>query len=83
MNMNMNMSNIKAKIASELISVSNETLGKKPTHLNLEELIDVVEKVFNNINSTESESEENLSENCEHFQHDHCDCIGKYCRAGR
>ena len=20
-----------------------------------------------------------LSENCEHYQHDHCNCIGKFC----
>ena len=24
-----------------------------------------------------------LSENCEHFQHGHCDCIGKYCMSGK
>jgi hypothetical protein len=24
-----------------------------------------------------------LSKDCEHFQHDHCDCLGKYCLAGK
>ena len=24
-----------------------------------------------------------LAEHCEHRQHDHCDCVGKYCMAGK
>lgn len=47
--------------------------------------IDYVEWLESKIISSNIQLMENLplSENCEHFQHGHCDCLGKYCQEGK
>ena len=72
----------KGTIASELIIVAMEMKGKRPTELNFEEMIDVVEEVVNKISSYPVLANRMLREDCEHNQHDSCDCTGKYCQAG-
>lgn len=41
----------KGTIASELIIVAREMKGKRPTELNFDEMIDVVEEVINKISA--------------------------------
>ena len=79
----MDKDKLKGAVASELIIVAMETKGKRPTQLNFEEMIDVVADVVNKISAYPMLADSlPLSENCEHYQHEHCDCVGKYCMAG-
>ena len=79
----MDKDKLKGAVASELIIVAMETKGKRPTQLNFEEMIDVVADVVNKISAYPMLADSlPLSESCEHYQHEHCDCVGKYCMAG-
>ena len=71
----------KGTIASELIIVAMEMKSKRPTELNFEEMIDVVEEVVNKISTYPVLANRVLRTDCEHNQHDNCDCMGKYCQA--
>lgn len=44
-------------------------------------LIDVKMELRGVKTKSEVSDKKLLAENCEHFQHDHCNCMGKYCLA--
>ena len=79
----MDKDKLKGAVASELIIVAMETKGKRPTQLNFEEMIDVVADVVNNISAYPMLADSlPLSNNCEYFNSDECDCMDGFCHCG-
>lgn len=73
---------MKQKIKDEMLEAIFVQTGGRPENPKIAEICAEIAVNFITSNTMLADSLP-LSEHCEHRQHDHCDCIGLYCMAGK
>lgn len=73
---------MKQKIKDEMLEAIFVQTGGRPENPKIAEICAEIAVNFITSNTVLADSLP-LAEHCEHRQHDHCDCIGLYCMAGK
>ena len=77
------MQAMKKEFKDRMLEAIFTKTGGRPENPRIAEVCSEVAMEFITSYANPQEDSRLLARNCEHFQHEHCDCIGLYCLADK